>query len=156
MATRKRSAPKPTETQVHAQVAQYLGWALPDNAVWLHVRNERSKASERITASRMGALSGMTDFEVIFCGKAICFEMKPQEWSLKRLVLKTRKINEHEQRQLDVHERLRAAGASVAICESLDDVISFLESHGIPLRARPISEERIIAGFTKAMQEIEK
>ena len=69
-------------------------------------------------------MSGIPDICLIYRGRAIFIELKTQRGAVK--------VN-----QRFVHDRLTLAGAVVAVCRSLDDVVGLLEPM-MPLRGRVI------------------
>jgi hypothetical protein len=148
MVARTRKAPVPTETQVHRQVVDYLrkvGFSA--DVVWTHIRGERAGASQRIRAAQMGVTPKLPDFLFIYKGRVLFIELKKGGFSQKK------SFNEHEISQMIMHERLRANGACVEVCETREDVISFLIRSGFPLRIENITSERIRRGFLTAMNE---
>jgi hypothetical protein len=152
MRAKKPRAPKLTETHVHQQVADHFKKVgFNHHALAIHIRNERGSAWERMVAAKMGVLSGVPDWMFIYAGHAGFIELKSPGFKARRA--KTGKFNEHELRQIAVHDRLRLAGCWVEICESLEEVLTALAKHAVPVRKSSLSEERIIAGFQKAMKE---
>jgi hypothetical protein len=152
MITKKPRAPKLTETQVHLQVAAYCKKVgFNHHALAIHLRNERASAGERMTATKFGVLSGLPDWCFIYAGHTGFIELKPAGFKARRA--KTGKFTAHELRQIAVHDRLRLAGCWVEICESLDEVLARLKEHGVPVRTSSLTEERIVTGFKKAMEE---
>ena len=77
--------------------------------------------------------------------------MKERGW--KKRKAKSGKYDPHEAAQLAKHDRLRANGDWVEICETLDEVVETLREHGMPLNVEPVSTSRIRRGFQTAMQE---
>ena len=105
------------ERALQAQVFTFLRLALPPDAVAFSVPN-----GDGGKTTMPGTLSGVPDLCVIYRGRAIFIELKTP----------TGRVSEH---QAEVHTRLTAAGAVVAVCRSLEDVEGFL-GQIVPLRAR--------------------
>lgn len=141
----KARAAKITETQEHLAIAAYFKKVgLGGNAVAFHIRNERHGDRQRMLAARMGVVKGLPDWMVIDDRPGF-LEIKPRGW--KARTTRTGNYTEHEQAQLEMHKRLRQAGAWVEICETLEEVLAALAAHGVPLRQESLSTERIKRGF---------
>lgn len=112
-----------TEDRLHEQVAQFLDLALPDKAVWHHSPNEgkRGWKSQR-AIKRMGVRRGWPDIEIIYQGRGYFIELKAPN----RYLTKDQKL---------VHQRLRAAGATVTTCRSVEQVEAYLGLF-MPLKAQ--------------------
>ena len=150
MKPRGQRAPKITETQEHAAIAAYFRMpGLGGNAVAFHIRNERAGDWQRINAFKMGMLPGVPDWCIIDGGRAGFIEMKERGWRNKKLVNRTAKLTAKEERQIEVHNRLKLAGAWVEICETLEEVQAALANHGVPLR----HEAPIIAAMRASLTE---
>lgn len=139
-ALRKPHAPKITETQEHRVIAAYFRKVgLGGNARAIHIRNGWATKYSKIEALKMGALLGCPDWLFIDGGRAGFIELKPRGWKAHKA--RGGKYEPHEERQLDVHQLLRAAGCWVEICETLDEVLSTLRLHSVPVRdASPVTE----------------
>lgn len=145
-----RAAPKISETAEHLTVAGYIKKVgLGDGAVMWHNRGERAGARQRITATRMGVLSGLPDWTVLHAGTIGFIELKPRGWTERRR--KRGRYTTHELKQLAVQNRLQLAGAWTETCETLEDVLATLKQHGVPLRAETLSAERIKRGFRRGI-----
>jgi hypothetical protein len=120
------------------------------DVVAFHIRGERVGAKQRILAAKMGVLPKMPDWMFLYPEGKGGIELKGPDFKKRRA--KSGKFTSHELQQIAMHDRLRLTGCWVEICESLDEVIEVLALHGLHLRATPLTEERIIAGFTKAME----
>lgn len=143
-AARRKRAPKITETQEHCVIAAYFRKiGLGGNAVAFHIRGERMGDGQRLQAWKMGAAAGLPDWMVIDGGRAIFAELKPRGWRDQRA--RTGSYTAHEQRQLEVHDMLRLAGASVVIVETLDELLHALRERGVPIR----SEDRVTEALRK-------
>jgi hypothetical protein len=150
-----RKAPAPTETQVHLQIADYVRRVgFGRGVVAIHIRGERAGASQRLTAWKMGAVSGVPDWLVIAYGTPIFIELKKLGWRAGKARNGT--YNAHEQRQLAVHEQLRLAGATVEIAETLDEFLALLSRHHVPVRKvddESSATKAIRRGALKALNE---
>jgi hypothetical protein len=102
---------------LHSAVADFLRVALPRDAVFFTIPNGDGKMT-----TAPGALSGVPDLQIVYRGRPIFIELKT----------KTGRLSDA---QRDVHMRLAAAGAVVAVCRSVVEVEEFLAML-IPLRAR--------------------
>jgi len=114
---------EPTESQLHATVAQYLDWALMPPALYTTFPAGWGVLT-RATAGRLkgaGLKQGMPDMLVFFAGRCLGIELK--SWRGKLTLV-----------QVEMHTKLEKAGIFVAVCSSLDEVLDFLRDHGIPLR----------------------
>lgn len=144
--TIRRKPPAITETHEHLCIAMYFRKVgLGGLAIAVHLRNERHGHTQRMLAARMGVAKGMPDWMIIDAGRVGFIELKPR--GFKKRTTKTGNYTAHEQIQLDMHKRLKHAGAWVEVCESLDEVLETLHRHGVPLRSESISTSRIKAGF---------
>jgi len=103
---------------------------------------------QRATAARMGVLSGLPDWQVLCDGQVGFVELKPRGWKQRRARYGT--YTTHEYQQLAMHERLRNAGAWVAIAESLEEVIEVLAEHGVIVNSVTLADTLIEAGATRA------
>jgi hypothetical protein len=148
---RKRAAPKITETAEHLTIAHYLQTrGLGGTAVMFHLRGERVGHNQRAVAAKMGVLSSLPDWCVVDGGRVGFIELKGRGW--KKRTDKTGTFTPHERRQLEMHKKLRVAGAWVEVCETLDEVLDVLVRHGVPLRSDSITAERIKRGFREEAQ----
>lgn len=106
-----------TERALQSAVFDFLRVALPRDAVAFSVPN----GDGRVT-TMPGALAGVPDICIIHNQRAIFIELKAPKGRV-------------EPHQRDVHMRLAAAGAVVAVCRSLIEVEEFL-SMVVPLKGR--------------------
>jgi len=109
-----------SEAALHRTVAQYLDLALPANCVWSTVGHGGFPLPVR-TAARLkasGLKAGVPDLMLIFGGKPYFIEIKTPLGKLSRS-------------QQEMHARLRAAGAQVAVCRSVEEVRDALKGWGI-------------------------
>ena len=110
-----------SEAQLQRAVMRYLSYALPSDAVALHVPNE-GKRSPMMGAElkRQGMLTGCPDIFVLHNASAYAIELKARNGRVR-------------DSQRATFERLNHAGCPVAICRSIDDVHDVLTTWGIPL-----------------------
>lgn len=103
--------------------AQYMRFALPDNATFTHIPlggQRHSRAAARLAA--MGTKAGWPDYIIVHNGNAIFIELKTDRGSLSAV-------------QKQVHEKLRLCGATVLVARSIEGIECALLEMGIPLRA---------------------
>jgi hypothetical protein len=115
------------EQELQKSIVQYLTWACPpppEGPEWCHVPNGgvRTKAEAAILKA-MGVKPGWPDLQFVWRGRAVCIELKSGDAGLSKA-------------QEDRCMRLILAGAALATCRSLEEVIDFLTTLGVPLRAR--------------------
>lgn len=117
---KKRRTP---EFDLHVRVVVRLQKRLPHDAALFHAANEtggRDMDVQRIKARRMGVMPGFPDLGVIWRARVLLIELKAENGAVTRT-------------QKWAHEQLRAAGAAVAVCRSIEEVEAFLEAEGVPL-----------------------
>lgn len=148
MIPKNKEKPVPSETAEHKIIAAYFRKVgLGGCAVAFHVRNERPGAWQRLNAYKMGVYAGLPDWEIVDEGRALFLELKPRGWKSRKA--KSGKYTQHEQRQLETHNALKLAGASVEIVETLDEVLETLARLGVPLRTESRATEAIRKGLSK-------
>lgn len=120
--TRIRNRP---EEELQKAVTAYLNLALPSDAVFFHVPNQRGTRSafENQLLKTLGVCAGFPDMAILWRGSLFCLELKAPKGRLT-------------QTQKDLHKRLRAAGARVEVACSLEAVETLLDIWKVPLRAR--------------------
>lgn len=97
------------------QVAAWLDWSLPKECIWWHTPNGgKRNAREAARLKRMGVKAGVPDI-VIFRGCTPYF-----------IELKSPKGRETPT-QITMNNDLRSNGIEVALCKSLDEVITQLK-----------------------------
>lgn len=99
----------------HRAVIQHFGWRGRPGAFVFHPANGgwRSRVEGAILKS-MGVVPGVPDIVCIFQGRAYFLEMKAPKGRLTDA-------------QRVVHERLRKAGANVAVAHGIDEALAQLE-----------------------------
>ena len=151
--TRKAKIPTITETQEHKTIVSYIrkmGFVDPLTE-WAHIRNEQATDWARLQAKKMGIKTKIPDFHFLRLSNRGWIEMKRRGW--KARTGRTNNYTEHELGQLAMHDRLRANGDWVEICETLEEVIQTLTEHGMPLREETFANERIRRGLQNALSE---
>ncbi len=121
--TLSRSKPPLTEQDIHAALWQHVAWRAAPDAFVFHVPNggARSK-TEAAIFSGLGVVPGVPDIIAIRGGKTFALELKRDDGRLSPA-------------QRLTHDRMKAAGAAVAVAYGLDEALCQLESWGI-LRGR--------------------
>ena len=124
LAVKKATARPPLEEDIHRQVAAWLDLCLAPEVVWFHPANgERRGKAAAGKLKAMGVKPGIPDLLFIHAQQTWAIELKrPGEYPSPV--------------QRDVHERMRAAGAMVAVAHSLDEVRAQLAAWGIPTLGR--------------------
>jgi hypothetical protein len=123
-AYRPPTARKHDEDDLQRQIWEFLGFALPANAMAFHVPNGGMRSKR--WAARMvglGLVAGIPDIAVIWNGRAAFVELKAG----RGVVSAAQKLT---------MQRLFYCGAHIAVCRRLEDVETFLRQIGVPLRAK--------------------
>jgi len=113
----------PSESELHASVAEFLDWALLPPTVWTTFPAGWGKLG-RATAGKLkraGLKEGMPDILIFFNGRTYGIELK---------------VGRNKQGAAQEHMQLLLAGAGVPmfICRSVDDVQHVLKSMDLPIR----------------------
>ncbi|MCG4273917.1 VRR-NUC domain-containing protein [Acetobacter senegalensis] len=109
------------EDRLHKSIWQQLQHLLPDDAVPQSFENRQNGPIEGRRRKERGCLPGWPDMGIVWNSRTYYIELKTA----------TGRLNPA---QKACHARLRAAGAPVAVCRSLEDVLYFLETHDVPLK----------------------
>lgn len=121
MMPRKR---KFVEDALQKQVIEYLRLALPDAVIWATPNQAGTRTvGETRRLKGMGVLAGFPDICILHETVLTCIELKAPGRSLSDV-------------QKELHPKLRAAGAIVHTCKSLEQVQAILELEGFQLKAR--------------------
>ncbi len=123
--TKPKSRKRPEQT-LHLQVADYLRVALRPPVWWSsidHGAGKMTPASAGLRRAR-GVKSGIPDIIILWPNNKAGIELKALHGSLSPAQRQTIK-------------EWNAAGAYVAVCKSLDEVVAALTNLGIPLHAQP-------------------
>ena len=104
------------EAQIQRAVIQHLTWRARPDAFAFHVPNGgwRSRFEAKILKA-IGTVAGVPDIICIFEGRCYALELKAGRGRLTDV-------------QRVVHERLRAAGAEVAVAHGIDQALAQLEA----------------------------
>lgn len=130
---RHRPRPAETERELHAAVAQFLRLALRPPTTWTTFPAGGGGLERGRMLARLGLRPGWPDVLVLHpapteiegCRRCIMIGLE----------LKT-PIGRQSQVQRGVEADFAAAGASYALCRSIDDVAEALARAGVPLYAR--------------------
>ena len=115
------------EEQLGRAVAQYLRFALPDDATFTHIPlggQRHSRAAARLAA--MGTKAGWPDYLIVHNGNAIFFELKRPDGGTLSAV------------QRQVHAKLHMCGAPVFVVRSVEAVANILAEMGLRMKGRLI------------------
>lgn len=119
--TRTRRNGYDSEDAFQKAAAAYLDAALPHGAWWCHVPNGGKR--DLIAAAKlkkMGTKAGAPDCLIIYSGRAHWIELKARYGSLQAS-------------QVATIPALTAAGSPVVIARTLTEIVSALETWGIPI-----------------------
>lgn len=119
----RRIQDRPEEVLQRA-VAAFLDMALPDDAAWFHVPNQRGtrKRWENALLKALGVKAGVPDCCIVYRGRAAFIELKASGGGLSET-------------QKAMQRRLTLAGAVVMTCHSLEEVEGVVGAL-MPLRGR--------------------
>lgn len=110
-------------------VADWLRWSLipPAFFVYFPAGEGRLSMAHAIKLKRKGLRAGMPDLWLFDVGRVFAIEMK---------VPKSGRLSDP---QKEAHPMLRAVGIEVAVCTTLDAVMTQCREWGLPLRDKPAS-----------------
>lgn len=109
------------EDRLHTHIWRALQFALPPCVEAQSFENRQNGAREGARRKARGCLPGWPDLGIIHRGVTYYVEIKTPTGRLTK-----------EQRER--HASLRAAGAIVSVCRTLDEVLEFLRANGVPVR----------------------
>ena len=112
---------KRPEQALHQQVAQFLAWALPDDAWFTTIGHGGGGLLRGKILHGMGVKPGVPDILVVSGGRAIFVELKAQKGTVSPA-------------QKACISALYEAGSHVHLARNLDQVIAALRTEGVPLR----------------------
>lgn len=112
---------KHEEDALHKSIWQQLLRLLPDDATAQSFENRQNGPREGARRKARGCLPGWPDLGIVWNSRTYYIELKTPTGRLSPA-------------QMQRHAELRAAGAPVAVCRSLEDVVFFLERHDVPLK----------------------
>lgn len=113
-----------TEHKLQIAVTNYLHFSLPSDATWFAVPNgglRNLKTAQKLKAE--GVRPGVADIIVVWKGRAIGLELKAPKGSQSKA-------------QKEWAEMFQLAGGVYRVCKSVDEVETFLDMLGVPMRAR--------------------
>jgi hypothetical protein len=107
------------EDAIQRTVLQHLKIRAPREAFYFHPANGGWRsAAEAAILNGLGVVAGVPDLIIIYLGKVFALELKADG-------------AKPTARQVEVQDRLRAAGAEVACCVGLDAALQQLEAWGL-------------------------
>ncbi len=119
-----------TEDDLHKHVARILTYAVAppgklsgDGVYWCSIehRNARSRIEGALRKAR-GVVAGVPDILIGYRNRTYWVELKRHDGTRSKS-------------QIALHPVLEACGQPVGLCRTPDEVIAFLERHGIPVKA---------------------
>ena len=121
------------EMKLQFVVVKFLRWALPSDAVFLHIPNGGEMDEDtRKKMHALGEMKGASDLIILYRGLLIFIELKVRKnsnYGVKRTTYQSKD-------QKAFHSAVESAGAFYAVCRSIDDVQGSLTAFGVPLKAR--------------------
>jgi hypothetical protein len=137
------TAPEAAELDIHKACAEALDKLLLPPAFWFtypagHVQ---LSAAETTRLVRVGLKRGLPDLWIVHQGLLFTIEIKRKGGRLsKTRVGRTRRgAPRIYEGQEDVFPRLKAAGAAIAICHSVEEMLDQVARWGLPLRGRLVA-----------------
>jgi hypothetical protein len=135
------TSPEPLELDIHEACAQALDKLLLPPAMWCCYPAGAVKLTPAETArlARCGLKRGWPDLLFVMAGLVFSIELKRARTGRlsKTRVVHTRRGSPRVlEGQEEVFERLRQAGMTIAICHSVEEVLSQLRRWGFPMRGR--------------------
>ena len=138
MASFRLTAEEQAEDSLHENVAKLLAYAVLPGTEWTTFPAGGYKLSEAAAARlhRLGLKPSWPDIQFVNQGRYLSIELKTGSGRLSRtrMVRTSRGGLRVVEGQEDYFPRLEASGARIAVCRSLDDVVSALVGWEIPLR----------------------
>jgi hypothetical protein len=136
------SAPVAPEQDLHESVADALDKLLLPPAEWTTFPAGSVPLPPRFAAklARMGLKRGWPDV-LILHGQVYGLELKRRGGRLSRTrLVRTRRGGLREVAgQEEVFPRLEAAGMTIGVCRSVDEVLALLAAWGVPLRVHAVA-----------------
>jgi hypothetical protein len=132
-----------TEAQLHRQVAGFLNACLLAPAVWTSFPAGGGGAMRGRILKAAGLRAGWPDIQIFWR------DQMNLHLSVGMIELKTPKKGRVSDAQTDCHAALRDLDCRVAVCRSLEDVKSALDTWRIPLRSVSLSAERMTAAIER-------
>lgn len=130
--------PAVPEQQLHEAVARALQILLLPPVMWtcFPAGNVELPPAAAAKLARMGLQRGWPDLLILFGGRLYGIELKRAGGQLsKSRTVRTRRGGlKYLDGQADVFPRLLAAGMTIAVCNSVDDVLAKLQQWNVPMR----------------------
>jgi hypothetical protein len=134
----KLTPPDLAESELHIAVATTLDVLLLPPTMWTTFPSGGYELSPAAASRlyRLGMKRGVPDVLIVHEGRLHCIELKTATGRLsKSRMVRTRSGGaRHVTGQVEMHGKLTAAGARVAVARSVDDVLMALAAWGIPTR----------------------
>jgi hypothetical protein len=127
------------EQSLQRAVIAHLQWRARPGVWWCHLANGgwRSPIEAKIFKA-LGVVAGAPDLLIVADGRAYFLELKAPRGRVSAA-------------QHECHEALRAAGASVAIADNIDEALEFLQSWEI---LRPNLSSQTAKAFQKLRDDV--
>lgn len=111
-----------TERKIHRSVIEWMKQVRTADWFFFHVPNEGLRSPKTGKFFKLlGMVPGIPDLVIVFDAQAFFIELKKEGG----------KVTETQD---DCHERLKRAGARVAVCRSIEDVRETFQTWRIPTR----------------------
>jgi hypothetical protein len=134
------TAPVVPEQELHEQIAALCHIMVAPPAQWAFYPAGGVQLAPHQAAKlvRMGLRRGWPDFLFLHAGQVFAIELKRVGAKLSRTrIVRTRRGSPRVlEGQEDTFPALEAAGMTIAVCRSADEVLATLEQWQIPLRGR--------------------
>jgi len=119
VARRRLPQYQPNERDIQRSVVQHLAWHAHPDAFCFHVPlGGYRKPIEAAILKSLGTIAGVPDLVCILYGRVYCVEIKTERGRVSDV-------------QRVIHERLRRAGAEVAVAFGLEEVLATLMAWGV-------------------------
>ncbi len=113
------------EQSLQRTVAEYLAWCVPapPSGPWWTAVNPIPAKSRAVAgiSKAMGLRAGTPDIVMCWKGRLVGIELKAGRGRLSPA-------------QLEAHDAITLAGGAVTMCRTLDEVVAFLATLGVPSR----------------------
>jgi hypothetical protein len=107
------------EAQLHRSLVEHLRWCARSDVWWAHIPNGGARtAIEGAIFKSLGVQPGAPDLLVVRAGQALFIELKAPGRKLSPL-------------QVECHEALRRAGATVETADNIDQALASLRRLGV-------------------------
>jgi VRR-NUC domain len=103
------------EQQLQKAVLEHLAWRSVPGLFWLHVPNGGYRtAVEAAIFKSLGLVAGVPDLLLVYGGRLYALELKAKGGRLSPT-------------QAETHDRMRQAGAVVAVATGIDEALGYLD-----------------------------